>query len=108
VVARWVGEIDACEAKEVVGGRKNHRREKMKQATGEKVAGGKFLPLVDDNGCPPLQVARFPFRPAPPNRPLCSGNGIRAPYTVLDHVGLKKALGRAFGCGETSDASQIV
>jgi hypothetical protein len=54
-----VGEIDAWEAKEVVGGRKNHIREKMKQATGEKVARGKFLPRVDDNGCLPLEAALF-------------------------------------------------
>jgi hypothetical protein len=70
VVARWVGEIDAWEAKEVAGGRKNHMREKMKQAMGEKVAGGKFLPRVDDNGCLPLEATLFVSSGSPEPSPV--------------------------------------
>jgi hypothetical protein len=50
---------------------------------------------------------RFSFRLAPPNRPLCSRDGIGVPDTVLGHVGPKKALGRTAGCSETSDGPQI-
>jgi hypothetical protein len=53
-VAQWVGEIGAWEAKEAAGSRKKRGREKMKQAAGEKVTRGKFLPRVDDNGGPAL------------------------------------------------------
>jgi hypothetical protein len=38
VVALWVGEIGAWEAKEAAGSRKNCGRREMKQAAGEEVA----------------------------------------------------------------------
>jgi hypothetical protein len=37
---------------------------------------------------------RFSLCPACPERPLCNGDGLRAPDTVLGHAEQKEALGR--------------
>jgi hypothetical protein len=47
----------------------------------------------------------FLLRPAPPQRPLCSWDGLGVPDNVLGRVEPKRALGRTTGGVQTSDVT---
>jgi hypothetical protein len=88
-------------------GRREKRKKRREGEMSSRAARRTKLLCAADEACPPL-TTRFFIVSVPPQRPLCSGDGLRAPNTVLGHARWKMAFGRAAGGGQTSGVSQIL